>query len=114
MSSPTSSSSSVPKAVPPTNGDSRAGSARARGNGAVPAVAHLTVAERVARGKAARAEVPRSSHANYEPPRRRRDPIKVLEHQTKTRVPEMITQPSGRILVWQFTFHQNDAKIMAS
>ena len=31
------------------------------------AVPHLSVAERVARGKAARAEVPRSSHAVFEP-----------------------------------------------
>ena len=30
-------------------------------------VPHLTVAERVARGKAARAEVPRSSHAGFAP-----------------------------------------------
>src|SRR5271166_2008907 len=114
MSSPTSSSSSVPKAVPPTNGDSRAGSARARGNGAVPAVAHLTVAERVARGKAARAEVPRSSHANYEPPRRRRDPIKLLERQAKTRVPELVPIRYGRMLVSPFTFYRGAALIMAS
>ncbi len=32
-------------------------------------VPHLTVAERVARGKAARAEVPRSSHAGFAPHR---------------------------------------------
>ena len=32
------------------------------------AVPHLSVAERVARGKAARAEVPRASHALFEPP----------------------------------------------
>src|SRR5271165_4101884 len=114
MSSPTSSSSSVPKAVPPTNGDSRAGSARARGNGAVPAVVHLTVAERVARGKAARAEVPRSSHANYEPPRRRPDPIKLLERQAKTRVPELVPTRYGRMLVSPFTFYRGAALIMAS
>ncbi len=30
-------------------------------------VLHLTAAERAARGKAARAEVPRSSHAEWEP-----------------------------------------------
>ena len=31
------------------------------------AVPHLTLDERIARGKAARAEVPRSSHAIYAP-----------------------------------------------
>ena len=39
-------------------------------NGGTVAVPHLSVAERVARGKAARAEVPRSSHAGFEPSRR--------------------------------------------
>ena len=34
-------------------------------------VRHLTIAERAARGKAARAEVPRSSQAEVEFPRRR-------------------------------------------
>ena len=35
----------------------------------------LTPAERAARGKAARAEVPRSSHAAFDPPPGRPDPI---------------------------------------
>ena len=39
---------------------------------------HLTVAERVARGKAARAEVPRTSHALFEPSSTRPDPIELL------------------------------------
>ena len=49
-------------------------SSTAAGNGAISTVPHLSVAERVAHGKAARAEVPRSSHAVYEPPRRRAGP----------------------------------------
>lgn len=40
---------------------------------------HLTRAEREARGKAARKEVPRSSHALYEPAVGRTDPIELLE-----------------------------------
>ena len=51
-------------------------------------VRHLTIAERAARGKAARAEVPRSSQAEVEFPRRR-DPIALLEEQALSRVPEL-------------------------
>jgi uncharacterized protein (DUF2252 family) len=81
---------------------------------ATKAVPHLTVAERVADGKAARAEVPRSSHAVYEPPRRRADPIKLLQRQAKTRVPELVPIRYGRMLVSPFTFYRGAALIMAS
>jgi uncharacterized protein (DUF2252 family) len=74
----------------------------------------LTVAERVARGKAARAEVPRSSHAAFEPPPRRADPVKLLERQAKTRVPELVPIRYGRMLVSAFTFYRGAALIMAS
>jgi uncharacterized protein (DUF2252 family) len=77
-------------------------------------VQHLTKAERVARGKAARAEVPRSSQADYEPPPRRVDPIKLLERQAKTRVPELVPIRYGRMLVSPFTFYRGAALIMAS
>jgi len=75
---------------------------------------HLTVAERVARGKAARVEVPRSRHALYEPATRRPDPIKLLEGQAKTRVPELVPIRYGRMLVSPFTFYRGAALIMAS
>ena len=42
---------------------------------------HLTVDQRVARGKAARAEVPRSSHAAFTPSDDRPDPVDLLEEQ---------------------------------
>jgi uncharacterized protein (DUF2252 family) len=109
-----SSSSSAPRTSRSTARDGRSVSARASGNGSVPAVPHLTVAERVAHGKAARAEVPRSSHAVYEPPRRRPDPIKLLERQAKTRVPELVPIRYGRMLVSPFSFYRGAALIMAS
>ncbi len=90
------------------------GSATAKGNSAVKAVRHLTVAERVARGKAARAEVPRASQAEFNPPPRRPDPIKLLERQAKTRVPELVPIRYGRMLVSAFTFYRGAALIMAS
>jgi uncharacterized protein (DUF2252 family) len=76
-------------------------------------VPHLSVAERVARGKAARAEVPRSSHASFEPAPHRPDPVKVLERQAKTRVPELVPIRYGRMLVSAFTFYRGAAMIMA-
>ena len=78
------------------------------------AVPHLTVAEREARGKAARKEVPRSSHALYEPPAGRADPVKLLERQAKTRVPELVPIRYGRMLVSPFTFYRGAALIMAA
>ncbi len=75
---------------------------------------HLTVSERVARGKAARAEVPRSSHAAFEPAPHRTDPIELLERQAQTRVPELVPIRYGRMLVSPFTFYRGAALIMAS
>jgi uncharacterized protein (DUF2252 family) len=78
------------------------------------AVEHLTTAERAARGKAARKEVPRSSHAVFEPARDRPDPIALLERQARTRVPELVPIRYGRMLVSPFTFYRGAALIMAS
>ena len=86
--------------------------ARTRKPGAV--VAHPSVAERVARGKAARAEVPRSSHASFEPLPTRADPVELLERQATTRVPELVPIRYGRMLVSPFTFYRGAALIMAS
>jgi uncharacterized protein (DUF2252 family) len=76
-------------------------------------VVHLTVDERIARGKAARAEVPRSRHAEFDAPADRADPIDLLEAQAQTRVPELVPIRYGRMLVSPFTFYRGAAKIMA-
>src|SRR5256885_1893322 len=76
-------------------------------------VPHPSVPERVARGKAARAEVPRSSHAAFEPSAERSDPIELLERQASTRVPELVPIRYGRMLVSPFTFYRGAAAIMA-
>ncbi len=77
-------------------------------------VEHFTVAERVARGKAARAEVPRSSHATWEPASHRPDPVELLEEQARSRVPELVPIRYGRMLVSPFTFYRGAAYLMAS
>ncbi len=79
----------------------------------VAAVPHLSVAERVARGKAARQEVPRAGHALFEPLPTRADPVELLERQAKTRVPELVPIRYGRMLVSPFTFYRGAASIMA-
>ena len=77
-------------------------------------VEHFTVAERRARGKAERAEVPRNVHAGWEAPAMRRDPVDLLEEQAKTRVPELVPIRYGRMLVSPFTFYRGAAYIMAA
>jgi uncharacterized protein (DUF2252 family) len=76
-------------------------------------VPHPTAAERAARGKAARSEVPRSSHGRFEPSPARADPIALLERQAATRVPELVPIRYGRMLVSPFTFFRGAALIMA-
>jgi len=77
-------------------------------------VPHLTVEQRIARGKAARAEVPRSSQAVFEPSDDRPDPIALLEEQAADRVPELVPIRYGRMLVSPFTFYRGAALIMAA
>jgi uncharacterized protein (DUF2252 family) len=76
-------------------------------------VAHPSVAERVDRGKAARAKVPRSSHAGFEPAADRPDPVAVLQQQAATRVPELVPIRYGRMLASPFAFFRGAALIMA-
>jgi uncharacterized protein (DUF2252 family) len=77
-------------------------------------VPHLTVPERIARGKAARREVPRSSHADFTAGSSRFDPVTLLEHQALTRVSELVPIRYGRMLVSPFTFYRGAALLMAA
>jgi len=72
-------------------------------------VGRLTPAERAARGKAARAQVPRDSHAVFDPPADRPDPIALLEQQAETRVPELVPVRWGRMMVSPFTYYRGAA-----
>ena len=77
-------------------------------------VGRLTPAERAARGKEARAAVPRDSHAVFDPPPDRPDPIALLEEQATTRVPELVPVRWGRMMVSPFTYYRGAALPMAS
>jgi uncharacterized protein (DUF2252 family) len=58
--------------------------------------------------------VPRESHAEFDPPSDRPDPIALLEEQAKTRVPELVPVRWGRMMVSPFTYYRGAALPMAS
>jgi uncharacterized protein (DUF2252 family) len=73
----------------------------------------LTPQERAARGKAARAAVPRDSQGAFDPSPDRPDPVALLEQQATSRVPELVPVRYGRMLVSPFTFFRGAALGMA-
>jgi uncharacterized protein (DUF2252 family) len=73
----------------------------------------LTRADRVARGKDARALAPLESHAEFTPDNSR-DPVGLLLEQAKSRVPELVPVRHGRMLVSPFTFYRGAALPMAA
>jgi len=77
-----------------------------------PKVTHLTVAERVGRGKAAREQAPRASHSILELSSDR-DPVAIVDADTPARVPELVPIRYGRMLVSPFTFYRGAASLMA-
>jgi uncharacterized protein (DUF2252 family) len=89
----------------------RAASRNSTRNGMVP---HSSLAERAARGKAARAEVPRRVHGEWAATADRRDPVELLEEQAASRVPELVPIRYGRMLVSPFTFYRGSAYLMAA
>src|SRR5580698_743199 len=87
--------------------------ASARRPARAPAVEHLSRAERVARGKEARAVAPLESHGEFSPGRGR-DPVGLLLGQAESRVPELVPIRHGRMLVSPFTFYRGAALPMAA
>jgi uncharacterized protein (DUF2252 family) len=73
----------------------------------------LDPAERVARGRAARHVVPRSSHGEWRAAAQRVDPVSLLQQQATTRLPELVPLRHQRMLVSPFTFYRGAAAIMA-
>jgi uncharacterized protein (DUF2252 family) len=78
------------------------------------AIPHLSESESTAKGKEARAKVPRDSHEDFAPASDRPDPVSLLEEQATSRVPELVPIRYGRMLVSPFTFFRGAALIMAS
>jgi uncharacterized protein (DUF2252 family) len=74
----------------------------------------MSVSERAAVGKAARARAPRSSHGEWGPAAGREDPIAILEAQSASRVPELVPIRYGRMAVSPFAFFRGAAAVMAA
>jgi len=89
--------------VKPKAGDSNAE--------AVPAF--LSRAEQLAAGQALRASTPRTSHAGWKPPAKRRDPVEILQESNSGRMPELVPIRHGRMLASPFTFLRGSAALMA-
>jgi uncharacterized protein (DUF2252 family) len=79
----------------------------------VAATKQATAEERAARGRAARSDTPRASHAAFEPTDGR-DPIGLLERQAESRVAELVPIRYGRMLVSPLAFYRGGASIMAN
>src|SRR5262249_53148851 len=71
-------------------------------------------AERLAAGKGFRQTVPGSSHAEYQKKPKRDDPVKVLQAQNATRIPELVPLRMQRMASSPFAFLRGGAEIMAA
>ena len=97
----------------------RAAGGRSAAAPAVPApraapVSRRSRDQRAAAGKAARAEVPRESHAEFAPGPDRVDPLALLAEQDATRVQELLPIRYGRMAASAFAFFRGAALPMAS
>src|SRR3954447_2860738 len=73
----------------------------------------LSPDERAARGKAARGQASRSSHAAWRLPADRRGPIAALEEQARPRGPELVPIRYGRMVESPFAYFRGAAAAMA-
>src|ERR1700742_3141216 len=73
-----------------------------------------TAAESAAEGKAARSAARRSSHAGFEAPADRQDPIAILERQAEARVPDLVPIRYGRMAASPFAFFRGAAAVLAA
>ena len=66
------------------------------------------------KARALRARVPRSSHAAWEPPASRRDPVAILQQQEAGRVPELVPIRHERMIASPLSFFRGAAAVMAA
>ena len=71
----------------------------------------IPIAEHLARGRAAREEMPRSTHAEFSPIHR--DPVAILEGQHALRRPDLIPLRMARMQQSPFAFYRGTAALMA-
>ena len=86
----------------------------AKDGGAADQVEHPSAEERAARGKSARAMLPRARHAQWDPSRRIHQPLDLLAEQAQTRVPELVPIRHGRMAASPFAYYRGAALPMAA
>src|SRR5262249_19720335 len=64
-------------------------------------------------GRALRDTVPRTSHAGWNAPANRRDPVAVLIQSSQGRVPQLVPIRYGRMMQTPFNFYRGAAALMA-
>jgi uncharacterized protein (DUF2252 family) len=74
----------------------------------------LTRKERQAAGKALRKKCSRASHAGWTPPAHRQDPVQLLVHSSKGRLPNLLPIRWARMMESPFAFYRGAASIMAA
>jgi uncharacterized protein (DUF2252 family) len=74
----------------------------------------VSVEERAAKGKAARARVPRSAHAQWSLAQRQWNPLDLLAEQAQTRVPDLVPIRHGRMAATPFGYFRGAAYPMAA
>jgi hypothetical protein len=79
-----------------------------------PGASYLSAEERRARGKALRDIVPRASHAGWQAPRGRRDPVEIVSASNVGRIPELIPIRFGRMSASPFALYRGAAALMAA
>ncbi len=75
---------------------------------------HLSPEERRVKGKALRRHVHRASHAGWEAPKNRRDPVEILLESNEGRILDLIPIRFGRMMQSPFAFYRGGAAIMAA
>jgi uncharacterized protein (DUF2252 family) len=75
---------------------------------------YLSADDRRAAGKALRDAAPRAAHADWRPPKNRRDPIELLHESNEGRIPQLIPIRFGRMAQSPFAFYRGAAAIMAA
>jgi uncharacterized protein (DUF2252 family) len=76
-------------------------------------VRQMSPDERAARGRAIRTEVPRRSHADFEPAADRPDPVDLLKQQSAGRLLDLVPIRYGRMLASPFSYYRGAALPMA-
>src|SRR5271165_2688965 len=75
--------------------------------------AHHSQAELAAMGKALRDKCPRTSHAEWNPPHDRPDPVRLVLKADEGRLPDLLPLRHGRMIASPFTFYRGSALVMA-